>query len=92
MEQAKQSTKPSEITRSLELTCRPKEYIIETRTKLIVEIPSRGHATYLFAAPGRFSEFMAHYAGTTKDDIRTNKNGIAERLGWRRAANAIRKE
>jgi len=42
-----------------------------TQAGVVVEIASRGYATYLFATPRKLEEFLARYARTSKEDIRT---------------------
>ncbi len=58
------------------------EYLFVWATVLIAEVPQQGHATYLFARPKSMEEFMKHYAGTTREDIRSNRNDVAARLGF----------
>jgi hypothetical protein len=47
-----------------------------------VEVPELGHATYVFAKLNDIDAFVRLYAKTTKDDIRKNRDGIAECLGF----------
>jgi len=47
-----------------------------------VETPQLGHATYLFAKPASMEGFLALYIRTNKEDIRVNRNNVAERLGF----------
>ena len=56
------------------------EYIFELEKAVVVEIPQLGHATYLFSKPRSLETFLAVYTQTTKDDIRHNRNNVAERL------------
>ena len=58
------------------------EYIFETMVGAVVETPQLGHATYLFAKPASMENFLAHYVQTNKEDIRANRNNVAERLGF----------
>lgn len=58
------------------------EYIFDLVAAVAVETPQLGHATYLFAKPQYLQAFLALYATTTKEDIRTNRGNIAERLGF----------
>ncbi len=58
------------------------EYIMELEHATVVEVPELGHATYVFAKPGDIDAFVRLYAKTTKEDIRKNRDGIAERLGF----------
>ena len=48
----------------------------------VVETPQLGHATYLFAKPASMETFLAMYVRTNKEDIRANRNNVAERLGF----------
>jgi hypothetical protein len=56
------------------------EYIFDLERAIVVEVPEVGHATYVFAKPNAIDHFVRVYATTTKDDIRKNRDGIAERL------------
>ena len=58
------------------------EYLFAWANVLIAEVPQQGHATYLFARPTSMEEFMKHYAGTTREDVRHNRNDVATRLGF----------
>ena len=58
------------------------EYIFDLESVTIVETPQLGHATYLFAKPANMNQFLTIYASVTKDDIRQNRDNIAERLGF----------
>jgi hypothetical protein len=58
------------------------EYIFDLAAAVVVETPQVGHATYLFSKPASFREFLSIYIGVTKDDIRHNRNNVAERLGF----------
>ena len=57
------------------------QYIFELEGATVVEVPAVGHATYIFA-PGDIARFVRQYAMVNKDDIRKNRNGAAERLGF----------
>ena len=57
------------------------EYIFELERAIVVEVPEVGHATYIFA-PGDIARFVRQYATVNKDDIRKNRDGAAERLGF----------
>ena len=57
------------------------QYIFELERAIVVEVPEVGHATYIFA-PGDIARFVRQYATVNKDDIRKNRNGAAERLGF----------
>ncbi len=56
------------------------EYLFDVERAIVVEVPEVGHATYVFAKPNEIDHFVQVYATTTKDDIRKNRDGIAERL------------
>lgn len=58
------------------------EYIFDLEKCVVVEVPQAGHATYVFAKPARFQEFVWQYAKTTRQDILANRHNIAERLGF----------
>jgi curved DNA-binding protein CbpA len=58
------------------------EYIFDLESAVIVETPQLGHATYLFSKPASMIEFLAIYKTAAKDDIRQNRNNVAERLGF----------
>ena len=57
------------------------EYIFDLDRAVVVETPQLGHATYLFSKPASMPEFLATYGNVTKDDIRHNRNNVAEKLG-----------
>ena len=46
----------------------------------MVETPQLGHATYIFAKARTIEDFLAAYTNASKDDIRHNRDNIAERL------------
>jgi len=58
------------------------EYIFETAAGAVVETPQLGHATYLFVKPASMETFLALYVRTNKEDIRANRNNVAEQLGF----------
>lgn len=58
------------------------EYIFELENVTIVETPHLGHATYLFTKHVDMSQFLAAYVSVTKEDIRQNRDNVAERLGF----------
>ncbi|MCI0723684.1 MAG: hypothetical protein L0338_32705 [Acidobacteria bacterium] len=58
------------------------EYIFDLENATIVETPQLGHATYLFTKPVNMSQFLSIYASITKEDIRQNRDNVAERLGF----------
>jgi hypothetical protein len=57
------------------------EYIFDAG-QVAVETPQLGHATYLFAKPASMESFLALYIRTSKQEIRVNRNNVAERLGF----------
>lgn len=58
------------------------EYLFVWHKILIAEIPSLGHATYLFMRPQNLEEFLATYAETARDEVRRNRDEVASRLGF----------
>jgi hypothetical protein len=58
------------------------EYILELEHAVVVEVPALGHATYIFAPSPDVGAFVRLYATTTKENLRKNRDGIAERLGF----------
>ncbi len=58
------------------------EYVFDLEKAVIAETPQIGHATYLFAKPANMSQFLAMYASVSKEDIRQNRENVAERLGF----------
>src|SRR5271165_6025700 len=58
------------------------EYIFDVEKAVVVETPQLGHATYVFAKPRSMDSFLSLYTKITKDDIRRNRNNVAERLGF----------
>ncbi len=58
------------------------EYIFDLERCVVVEVPQAGHATYVFAKPARFQEFVWQYAKTTRQEILANRHNTAERLGF----------
>ena len=58
------------------------EYIFDLESAIVAEIPQLGHATYVFAKRRSIEEFLAGYIRTSKEDIRRNRDNIAETLGF----------
>ena len=58
------------------------EYIFDLEKSVVVETPQLGHATYLFAKPQNMEQFLAAYVRTAKEEIRQNRNNVAEVLGF----------
>jgi hypothetical protein len=58
------------------------EYLFELSRSVVVEVPKLGNATYVFARPDDLALFVRTYSQATKDDIRRNRERIAERLGF----------
>ncbi len=56
------------------------EYIFDLEKAVVIETPQLGHATYVFAKPRSMETFLAIYTKTSKDDIRRNRDNVAERL------------
>ena len=49
---------------------------------MAVEVPKAGHATYVFAKPPAITEWVWQYAKTSRQDIRLNRDNIAQTLGF----------
>ncbi len=58
------------------------EYIFDLEQAVVVETPQLGHATYVFSKPASMTDFLVLYSHVTKDDIRHNRNNIAEKLAF----------
>jgi hypothetical protein len=58
------------------------EFIFELEKAIAVEIPQQGHATYIFSRPGNLDTWLRDYARATREDIRNNRENVAERLGF----------
>jgi len=58
------------------------EYIFQLPRAIVAEVPQLGHATYVFAKADDVREFVRKYATTCRDDIRKNRNNVAEQLGF----------
>jgi hypothetical protein len=58
------------------------EYIFQLPRAIVAEVPQLGHATYIFAKTDDVREFVRKYATTCRDDIRKNRNNVAEQLGF----------
>ena len=58
------------------------EYIFDLERVIVIETPQSGHATYLFSKARSIEEFLAAYIRVTKEDIRKNRNNMAEKLGF----------
>jgi hypothetical protein len=58
------------------------EYIFDLERTVAVEIPRAGHATYVFAKPPAITEWVWQYAKTSRQDIRHNRDNIAQTLGF----------
>jgi hypothetical protein len=58
------------------------EYIFQLPRAIVAEVPQLGHATYVFAKADDVREFVRTYATTCRDDIRKNRNNVAEQLGF----------
>jgi curved DNA-binding protein CbpA len=59
------------------------EYIFDLEKSVVVEVPTTGHATYVFTRPADVGEWVWDYAKTTRHDIRLNRDNVAESLGFR---------
>ena len=58
------------------------EYIFDLEKSVVVEVPQAGHATYVFTKPDDVKQWVWQYAKTTRQDIRLNRDNIAESLGF----------
>jgi len=58
------------------------EYIFDLEKSVVVEVPQAGHATYVFARPATIMDWVWQYAKTSRQDIRLNRNNIAQTLGF----------
>jgi hypothetical protein len=58
------------------------EYILDLKKSVVVEVPQAGHATYVFSKPPDVKHWVWQYAKTTRQDIRHNRDNIAESLGF----------
>ena len=58
------------------------EYIFDLEKAVVVETPELGHATYVFSKPSSMESFLALYTRISKDDIRNNRESVAEKLGF----------
>ena len=58
------------------------EYIFDLEKSIVVEVPQAGHATYVFTKPADVKQWVWEYAKTTRQDIRLNRDNIAESLGF----------
>jgi hypothetical protein len=56
------------------------EYICDLEKAVVIETPQLGHATYIFAKPRNMENFLAAYINSSKEDIRQNRDNVAERL------------
>jgi len=58
------------------------EYIFDLEKAVVVEVPQAGHATYVFAKPADIKIWVWQYAKTTRQEIRLNRDNVAESLGF----------
>jgi hypothetical protein len=58
------------------------EYIFDLEKTVVVEVPQAGHATYVFSKPAAITDWVWQYAKTTRQDIRLNRDNIAQALGF----------
>lgn len=58
------------------------EYLFVWRNILIAEIPESGHATYVFAKPADLDGFLDRYTTLSREDIRRNRDNLADVLGF----------
>ena len=72
-----------------QLSCRARriylfrdEYIFDLEKVVVIETPQLGNATYVFSKPPTMESFHEIYKEVSKDDIRHNRNNVAEKLGF----------
>jgi hypothetical protein len=58
------------------------EYIFDLPGSVAVEVPRAGRATYVFTKPPAITEWVWQYTKTTRQDIRLNRENIAQSLGF----------
>jgi hypothetical protein len=58
------------------------EYLFILPTAIVSEVPSAGHATYVFATPRDQEGFLRLYGTATRNDIRHNRLNISAELGF----------
>lgn len=58
------------------------EYVFDLEKPVVVEVPQAGHATYVFSKPPDVGHWIWLYAKTTRQDVRLNRNNIAESLDF----------
>lgn len=58
------------------------EFIFELENAMVVEIPQQGHATYVFSRPPNLDGWTRDYARAAREDIRNNRQNVAEKLGF----------
>ncbi len=58
------------------------EYLFILPSAIVSEVPSAGHATYVFATPRDHEGFLRLYGTATRNDIRHNRLNIAAELGF----------
>jgi hypothetical protein len=58
------------------------EYLFILRSAVVSEVPSAGHATYVFATPRDQEGFLRLYGTTTRNHIRHNRLNISAELGF----------
>jgi hypothetical protein len=58
------------------------EYIFDLEKVVVVEAPQTDHATYVFSKPLDVKSRVWQCAKATRQDVRLNRNNIAESLGF----------
>lgn len=58
------------------------EYIFDMERAVVIETPQLGNATYIFSKPRSMTSFLALYTVVSKDDIRRNRENVAQQLGF----------
>lgn len=58
------------------------EYLFVLPHAIVLETPSAGHASYIFALPEDVEDFLRRYSAVSRSEIRRNKANIATELGF----------
>ena len=58
------------------------EYLFILPSAIVSDVPSAGHAAYVFAAPRDQEGFLRLYCTVTRNDVRRNRLNVAAELGF----------
>ena len=58
------------------------EYLFVLPHAIVLETPSPGHASYIFALPENVESFLRRYSAVSRNHIRQNKANVAAELGF----------